>query len=335
MVTGPAAAQPRGLDLATYEGPDRLDRLVEGARKEGELNLLTSAPADDMKALADAFEKKYGAKVKIWRASAERVLSRARSEAKAKQYEADVLETGGIELDAMRRDQLLATVRSPAAEDIVAAMRLPHAEWARTRLSVYAIAWNTRAVSKDEVPRSYEALLDARWKGKLGIEADDGDWFAALARQQGERRTERLFRDVVARNGVTVRKGHASLASQVAEGDIALALTVYSQQAEALKRKGAPIDWTIVPPAIARTGGVAVSAHAPHPHAALLWYEFELSEEGQKLLEERGFVPTSRRVDSALRPAAPQFIDGKATPDDAAGWDKRYAEIFGGKGSGK
>src|SRR5437879_2486287 len=54
---------------ALYEGPDRLDRLIAGAKKEGELSLYTSAQADDIGAVAKAFEQKYGVKVNMWRAA--------------------------------------------------------------------------------------------------------------------------------------------------------------------------------------------------------------------------------------------------------------------------
>src|SRR2546426_5344297 len=58
-------------DVGLYAGPDRLRKLIEGAKKEGELTLYTSAQSDDMGALVGAYEKKYGVKVNVWRASSE------------------------------------------------------------------------------------------------------------------------------------------------------------------------------------------------------------------------------------------------------------------------
>ena len=324
-----AGAQPSGIALATYQGADRLERIVEGAKKEGDVVLYTSAPADDMKALTEAFERKYGVKVKVWRASAERVLQRATSEARANRYEADVFESDGPAMEGLVRGKLLAPVRSPAQEDLVPEARFFHQSWVRTRYNLYALAYNTKALHKAELPRSYEALLEPRWKGKLGIEADDGDWLAAMSQQLGEQKAQKLFKDIVAKNGVTVRRGHGFLADLVAAGDVPLALTVYTGKVEQLKRKGAPIEWFVLPPAIARGSGIGVAARSPHPHAALLWYEFELSEEGQKLVAERGFTPTSRKVATSLEPVALRFIDPRMILDDGDKWDKRFAEIFG------
>ena len=204
-----ALAQPAGIGLATYDGADRLDRIVEGAKKEGDLVLYTSAPADDMKAVIEAFERRYGVKVKVWRASAEKVLQRATSEARAKRYEADVFESDGPAMEGLVRDKLLTAVRTPAQEDLIPEARFFHQSWVRTRYSVYALAYNTKNVRKQDLPRSYEGLLEPRWKGKLGVEADDGDWLAAVSQQLGEDKARKLFKDVVARNGVAVRRGHS------------------------------------------------------------------------------------------------------------------------------
>jgi len=328
---GSALAQPTGIALATYEGADRLERIVEGAKKEGDLVLYTSAPADDMKSLTEAFERKYGVKVKVWRASAEKVLQRATSEARANRYEADAYESDGPAMEGLVREKLLVPVRSPAQDDLMPEARFFHQSWVRTRYNVYALAYNTKSVHKSDLPRSYEGLLDARWKGKLGIEADDGDWLATVSQQLGDDKARKLFKDIVARNGVAVRRGHGYLAELVAAGDVQLALTVYTGKVEQLKRKGAPIDWFVLPPAVARGSGVGVAARAPHPHAALLWYEFELSEEGQKLLAERGFTPASRKVATSLEPVPVRFIDARRVLDDGDKWDKRFAEIFGGQ----
>jgi iron(III) transport system substrate-binding protein len=214
-------------------------------------------------------------------------------------------------------------------DELMPEARFGHQSWLASRLSVYAFAYNTKALKKSDLPRSYEGLLDPKWKGKLGIEAEDSDWFSAVCRELGEHKATKLFRDIVARNGVTVRKGHGQLAELVAAGEIPLALAVYNGRVETLKSKGAPIDWFVIPPAIARVSGVGVAARAPHPHAALLWLDFELSEDAQKLLREHEFVPTNRRVATKLDDFPLRFIDSNSMLDDGAKWDKLYADIFG------
>jgi iron(III) transport system substrate-binding protein len=149
--------------------------------------------------------------------------------------------------------------------------------------------------------------------------------------QIGEAKGIELFRTIVKTNGISVRRGHTLLTQLVASGEVPLALTVYNYKAEQLKNKGAPIDWFVLPPAIARVNGMAVAAKAPHPNAALLWYEFALGTEGQKLLLSRDFVPTNRTVETPLNRFPLRFVDAKAVVDDSGKWDRRYADIFGGQ----
>src|SRR5678815_3934036 len=99
-------ANATAADVAAYTGADRSQKLVEGAKKEGELNIYTSAQSDDMGALVSAFEKKYGIKVNVWRSSSEKVLQRFVTESRSSKHTMDVAETNGPELEAMTREKL-------------------------------------------------------------------------------------------------------------------------------------------------------------------------------------------------------------------------------------
>jgi iron(III) transport system substrate-binding protein len=138
-----------------------------------------------------------------------------------------------------------------------------------------------------------------------------------------------VFREIVAVNGISVRKGHTLLTQLVASGEVPLALTVYNYKAEQLRAEGAPIDWFTIGNAIARPNGVAVARNAPHPHAALLYYDFELSEEGQRIIADREFVPTSRKVDTPLNKVPMTFVDARVTLDEYDKWKNLYTDLFG------
>ena len=329
----PAAAQAKPFasleEMAAYQGADRTQRLIEGAKKEGTLSMYTSAQSDDMGALAAAFEKKYGIKVSVWRTSSEKVLQRALAEARANRHTVDVLETNGPELESMHREKILQKVVSPQHANLIAPALRPHGEWVGARLNVFVQAYNTRLVKKEELPKAWEDLLNPRWKGKLGIEAEDIDWLAGMMEDLGEGRGAKLFKDIVAKNGMSVRKGHTLLTQLVASGEVPFALTVYNYKAEQLKAKGAPIAWLAVGNiAIARPNGLAIARRAPNPHAALLFYDFEIGEEGQRLLLSRDFVPTNKKVDTPLGRLPLKFVDMGAMLDNYDKWVKLYEEIF-------
>jgi iron(III) transport system substrate-binding protein len=322
-----AAAQAQ-TDLATYTGADREQKLIAGAKKEGELTIYTSAQADDIGALAKVFEAKYGIKVQIWRAGSEKVMQRAIQEARGGRHAVDILETNGPEMEALSREKILRPVKSPHHADLIPAALRPHGEWVGTRLNVFALAYNTKQVKKDELPKSYADLANPRWKGRLGIEADDKDWLAGVLAQMGEHKGIEVFRAIVKTNGISVRRGHTLLTQLVVSGEVPLALTVYNYKAEQFKNKGAPIDWFVIGKAPARANGAGVAARAPHPNAALLFYDFEIGEEAQRILARRDFVTTNRKVGTALNRVPLEVIDPKAVLDENEKWTKLFEELF-------
>ncbi|GAX91349.1 ABC transporter substrate-binding protein [Effusibacillus lacus] len=322
-------------EIASYEGADREQKLVEAAKKEGSLNLYTSMALEDMQKLASEFEKKYDIKVNIWRAGSENVLQRIVTEAKGGRFEFDVVETNGPEMEAVQREKLLQEVKSPYLKDLIPQAVFPHKEWVATRLNVFVQAYNTNKVKKEELPKSYQDLLDPKWKGRLGIEAEDLDYFAAVVKEMGEEKGINYWKDLVSTNGLSVRKGHTLLAQLVASGEVPFALTVYSYKVEQLKTKDkAPVDWFALDPAIARPNGVGVSRKAPHPNAAVLFYDFMISD-AQKMLSSMEFVPTNSKIGTGLNDIKLKFVDPAIILDENEKWSKLYDEIIVKKASKK
>jgi len=327
-VCGSLRAQPAEVAaLALYGGADREQRLAKGAQAERELSLYSSLTVEDLTALAAAFEKKYRLKLKFWRAGSEKMVQRIVTEALAGRFDFDAVETNGPELESLHREKLLQKAVSPRFPELMPEAIRAHREWVGTRLNLFVHAYNTRLVKKEELPKSYQDLLQPRWKGRLGIEAEDVDWFATVVKELGEDRGLKLFREIVARNGLSVRKGHTLLAGLVATGEVPFALTVYNHNAEKLKQKGAPVDWYAIEPAIARVNGVALSRKPPHPHAAVLFYDFMLGE-GQVVLARGTYVPTNLGVDSGAAKMRLKFVDPAAMLDESEKWERLYAEII-------
>lgn len=327
-----APARVSVAELANYAGVDRQQRLADGAKKEGNLSVYTSAQTDDIGALVAGYEKKYGVKVSVWRAGSEKVLQRAVTEARGNRHTVDIVETNGPELESMSREKIFQAVKSPILAQLIPQALRPHGEWVGTRLNVFVQAYNTKLVKKEELPKSWDDLLHPRWKGRLGIEAEDQDWLSGVVGDLGEARGIKLFKDIVAANGMSVRKGHTLLTQLVVSGEIPFALTVYNYKAEQLKEKGAPIDWLSIGTPIARPNGIGVVRNAPNPHAAILFFDYEISEEGQKILAGRDFVPTSTKVDTPFNKGPLKFVDARLMLDEYEKWTKLYEEIFSAKG---
>ena len=313
--------------VVRYAQADREHVLTQGARKEGEVSVYTSLTAEELLALATAFESKYGVKVRTWRAGSEKVLQRALTEARSGRHDVDVIETNGPELEALYRERLLQPLHSPHLQDLLPQSLRPHQQWVGTRVNMFVHAYNTTLVKKEELPKTYADLTHPRWKGRLGIEAEDEDWFAMVIKGLGEEAGLKTFREIARTNGFSVRKGHTLLAGLVASGEVPLALTTYSHGAEKMKQKGAPVEWFAIEPAIGRANGIAIPRSAPHPHAAALFMDFLLSPEGQAILDKGGYVPANRRLTHRAHALPLVFVDPAVVLDEDAKWKKLYADI--------
>jgi iron(III) transport system substrate-binding protein len=327
-----AAAQAQNAvsttaEMAAYAGADRTAKLVAGAKKEGTVTLYTSANVDDMAFVTAAFEKKYDVKVRVWRGSSENLVQRGVVEARGGRFDADVFETGGAAMESLHREKLLQEIKSPVLADLDPMALRPHGEWTGTRYNVFVAAYNTKLIRKDELPKDYADLVDPKWKGKLGIEADDSDWFGGVIDKLGEERGLKLFRDIATANGISVRKGHTLLANLITSGEVPLALTAYAYRAIQLKHSGAPIDWFTVPPTIARLEGIGVARRAAHPNAAILFYDFMLTE-AQELLNARDYFPMSRKVKPLVELPSLTFLDPARILDNNQKWSKYYRDTF-------
>jgi iron(III) transport system substrate-binding protein len=324
----PASGQvDKPADIAAYQGSDREQRLVEGAKREGTLTLYSNAPTDDNAALVGAFTRRHAIKVNLWRASSEEIRQRVLAEAKARRFDVDFILNNSPALEPLRSEKILRPVQSPYLADLMPAAIPPHREWVGFCLNVLVAAYNTNLVKKEELPASYQDLTDPRWKGRLGIEVDDFDWFAGLIAQLGEARGLELFRTIAATNGFSVRKGHTLLANLVAAGEVPLALTVFNYTAEQLKRKGAPVDWLALPPLISMPNSISVASTALHPHAAVLLFDFMLSE-GQGILAQRDYVVTSTKVASPLDRGRLKVLDSAKILLDGDKWYRLYTDVI-------
>jgi iron(III) transport system substrate-binding protein len=322
---GPVLAQGTSLaELAMYSGPDRTARLVAGAKREGTVTIYTSLTVDDMKVFGGAFEKKYGIKLQLWRSSSEDILQRAVVEARGGRFDVDAIETSAAEMESLHREKLLQEVKSPYIADLNPAALLPHREWIGDRLNLITSAYNTDLIKPAALPKTYDDLIDPKWKGKLGIEADDSIWFGALISALGEEKGLQTFRDIVRANGLSRRKGHTLLSNLVVSGEVPFTLTAYQYRVEQLKKSGAPIEWYVIPPGISRFLGTGVMRRAPHPYAAILFLDFMLSD-AQRLLLDRDIMPTNMKV----KPLEIQFkvIDPAQMLDEGDKWSKLFEEI--------
>ncbi len=317
---------------AAYSGPDRAARLAAGAKQEGELMVYSSLVQEDQRKLAADFKQRYGVTLKFWRGSQANILQRVVNETRAGRFEFDALETNAPQVEVLAREQLLQKIASPLLDqELLPETVPPHGEWAPDRLNLIVYAYNTRAVAASDLPKRWEDLLDPKWKRRIGMESTNVEWFAAVVEALGEKTGLELFRRL-GENGVAVRTGHNHSAVLVAAGEIPLMMGIYSHDAERMKAKNAPVDWFVLPTAIVLPSAVAVSRRAPHPHAAVLFYDYMLSD-GQRFYTEVHRIPANKGYDTPVRRLVNErrpvkIVDAREAIDDYDRWQALYKRLI-------
>jgi len=310
-----------------YEGADRDQKVLTQAKREGSLVWYTSFAPTEFSTLVQAFEKKYGVKVEVWRATVDNILQRVLTEERAKRHVFDVVETNAPELEMMSRENLLGAFHSPYFADLPPFAVPPHRMWAADRMAVYGVAYNTSLIKREDIPKNYEGFLDPKWKGKIGVEASEGDWMSAVVKAMGNDRGMNFMRKL-ADMRPNVRKGHNVISQLISAGEVPVGLTIFQNTVTSLKRRGGPIEWVAVDPIVVRSQAIGVAKNAVHPHAALLFADFVLSPEGQALLESMGKSPVSTKVKSEFRALKYTMIDPMSMLDESDKWEKLWDDLF-------
>src|SRR5436190_1353112 len=155
---------PGVLAVAGYSGADRTARLIAGARKEGELMIYSSLTPPDQLRLAEDFKNRYGVTLKFWRGSQTNILQRVLTETRGGRFEFDALETNSPQIEAIAREKLLQKMNSPFVDQVLLPQTLPqHGEWTPDRLNLLVYAYNTDAVKRAELPKTWAQLLEPKW----------------------------------------------------------------------------------------------------------------------------------------------------------------------------
>ena len=323
----PSALRSQPAGPANLAGPGRSRQLLAGARKEGVLNLYSSAIMEHMNAVTAAFERTYGVRVRIWRGGSEEILQRTVTEARGGRFDVDVVETAAMQIIAIGREKLLEPVQTPVAAELMPEAIIAGEPWLPSRIVVFTGACNTRLIPPADVPKRYDDLLDPKWQGKLGIEADDNNWLMALCTALGEARGLKLFSDIVAKIGMSVRKGHTLLANLVASGEVPIGLSVYYHEVEPLKREGAPIGELNISPVFSFAAGVGLARRAPHPYAGVLFVDFLLTQ-GQQILAQHDNVPANARYQRLPAGMKLTFMDVPLYMKESGKWASMYKDIL-------
>ncbi len=287
-------------------------KLIEGAKKEGKILFYTTMTTEDSSRLLNRFKENYPfLETKLIRSSGTKMITKILSDAKANIHPDAVL-ADGFGIHFLKTKGLLQKYLSPERKAYAKGFKDQDGYYTSGYTSTNVIAYNTNLVSPNEAPKTYEDLLDPKWKGKMGMDSDDIEWFANMLKIMG-REKGRKFMIKLSAQDPRLRKGHTLNTLLLAAGEFPIAVNVFGHRVEKMKAKGAPIEWVATKRTITRLNPVGVAAHAAHPNAAKLFVNFVLSKKGQMIIRDFRRIPSR----SDVEPNPPRLIRGlKLVPSD-------------------
>ncbi len=305
---------------------DPASRVVEDAKKEGALVWYTALNLNDSEMLTKRFEQLYPfIKTETLRLSSFSLLTKIQTEARAGAFKADVIEIAGVLGHILKREGLFAKYTSPESRFYPDSVKDPDGTWTSFFMNTHVLAYNTKLVKKDELPRTYEEIINPKWKDKITM-SEDFDIFGMMLKVMGRPKGIEFMRRLAAQ-GVNLKNSYSLTIGAVASDEVPLGLNVYGTRTEEFKKRGAPVDWIPLEFTLASLEPLAVGAKAPHPNSARLFVDFLLSKEAQGMMRERFRIPSRPDV----LPDPPELTKGlKLIPTDLslAEQSKQLAEEF-------
>jgi iron(III) transport system substrate-binding protein len=309
-------------EIALYSGADREKILEEGAKREGQVVLYSAMIVNQaLRPVVEAFSKKYPyVKPSYWRADAPETLAKLSAEQRAGNVVVDLIEGSGVGETAIQAGFALPFI-SPRLAEYPESRRDPRHLWASTRLSYFGVGYNTKLVAPGAPPKTYDELLDPKWKGKLAWRIGQAGgmelMLSTLRIAWGEEKAMAYFRKLKDQQIVNFGIGSArTLVDRVMAGEYPVALNIYAHHPLISAKSGAPVDTQLLDPVTTTSAILVVPKGAKHPHAAMLLADFLLSKEGQSILARAEYFPSHPDVQ-------PLETITKAVPANAG-----VAEVF-------
>jgi ABC-type Fe3+ transport system substrate-binding protein len=333
----PAQPAPRTVaQVGALNGPDRQAILEEGARKEGALLWYTALIVNQaVRPLVDGFNQKYPyVKVDHFRANDPELVQRVTNEYQARRYEVDIVDgiTGPALLKAAG---YLEKYDSPSLAPYPKEIRDPEGYWNATNLYFMTAGINTRILPRDEAPKTYEDLLNPRWKGQMGWTTSAGSggptFVGNILQTMGQERGMAYLEQLRGQGLRNLEVSGRAVLDQVIAGEFPIGLMIFNHHAVISAAQGAPSEWIPLEPAPALQNSTALAQNAAHPYAAMLFLDYLYSEDGQRVLQQADYLPAHPNVPAkvpSLKADQGGYRANIMSPEDMVRHDREWNDLF-------
>lgn len=277
---GPAHGAAIDETLKTLKGlsaKERLTRVENEARKEGSVRWASSTPQPWAEPALEIFRKRYPTiQVEYMRQSGRVLAERIIREHRAGKYDIDIIGTSAVTFAGMKDAGVIAPYASPEAAQLRQNMKDPAGWWVAYFGNIQAIICNKNRVKS--APNDWKDFLDPKWKSEFSIDDTRYEWFYALQQIYGRQAADKLITGF-RQNGVNLRRGGTLRAQLVGAGEELCGLGVYLNNVRDLTEQNAPVTYAVPEPVIVVPVINMMAKFPPHPYAAILLYDFVLTQE--------------------------------------------------------
>lgn len=277
---------------ASQESPKQKEaEIVEGAKREGVLIFWNQSPAKESETTLAKFRQRFPfLRTQYWRAGSTELYQKQIAEGRAGAHNFDV---GGTDLDyvdELKKAGLMKKYNWPSTSSWPASQKDNEGYWVTRLRSLKVIAYNTQLVATTQAPKSWEDILDPKWKGKIQIDKNSADWVLMLWSAWGKEKTISFLKQLS--KSVVLGGSQSQRLELLAAGAIPIDMAISLHRLVEYQDKGAPLEFARTDPGVLeKSTPMFIAQHAPHPSAAILFADWFTSFEGQQAYYDTTLSP--------------------------------------------
>jgi iron(III) transport system substrate-binding protein len=273
--------------ISNLPAAQRRAALEQGARQEAQIVFYTSVSAADVPKIIAAFEASHPfLKVSPYRAQPSTLITRLETERRAGRDLADLVGSAPAQMWLLKQAKLARPYLSPEGQAFPSGSYDREGYWAGFEVTPIVLAFNSKMVPVAETPRTYEDLLKPGWKGKMSLGNDEYEWYSVMLDSLGKKKGLDYMKALAKQNLNMVGTSSRMRVELMMAGEFAVSLAARGRRVVEFKEQGAPIDYRLFEPYPSVPNFISLMARAPHPNAAILFYDWLLSQEGQSALAQ-------------------------------------------------
>lgn len=278
----------------------------DGENDLGRISFYSPETPDMTKEIAQAFEKAYNAKVDVNYAGTNVLINRMMAEIDNPQ--ADVFYGGGgiLPFESAVEKGIIMPFTPDMAENwktVENGIKMKHQEGYYTGVEIFVLgfAYNTELVAKEDIPKTWDDLLDPKWKGKIQFSNPAASGTATLMvlsqmMQRGEEAGWEYFQKLAEQANSIPDSGYGPTKA-TAKGE-ALIGVGFDFMAYEQKANGETIDFIVPEKTPILVNPVSLVTDGPNPEGGKALINFLFSEEGQQILANWYRIPINPNVES-------------------------------------